>query len=223
MSEKQRQTTISTMRIKEKTQFIPSGIEWVKAAKPHRGESFMKNLAVAAALVLCAVTLRTGAVPSLAKGTDVVLTAATDHTLLDEQLGKLSFVSAFFPEAVLVFGEDTAQSLLPPIEQGNIVQAWSEARPYTSWRGTQENSTVSAASSGEVIGVYHGNEDERLVQVMSSNGLSCIYGNLSEVLVQTGDRVTAGDALGYVLPGKECVFEVRKDGYSVDPELYMTK
>ena len=70
---------------------------------------------------------------------------------------------------------------------------------------------------GEVIGVYHGLEEERLVQLMGANGLSCLYGSLGEVCVSTGDRVRKGELLGHILPGTECVLEVRRDGYSVDP------
>lgn len=186
--------------------------------KRNRGESFLKNLAVAAALVLCAVTLRTGAVPQLSSATDAVLTAATDQSLLNDQLGKLSFVSALFPEAVLVFGEQT-QQLAMPVSGGVVVHAWSEAEPYTSWRTS--GSQVCAASAGEVIGIYHGNDEERLVQVMGEDGMACLYGNLRTVMVQMGDQVMAGEVLGELLLGEDCVFEIRQDGISVDPAVYL--
>ncbi len=193
-------------------------VETVADEKRGRGEPFLRNLAVAAALVLCAVTLRTGAIPPVSNAADAVLTAATDRSLLDDQLGKLSFVSALFPEAVLVFGEQT-QPLTQPVSGGTVVHAWSSAEPYTSWRtGSRE---VRAAASGEVIGVYHGNGAERLVQVSGEDGLSCLYGNLAEVAVQTGDRVLTGDVLGTLLQGADCVFEVRRDGISVDPARYL--
>ena len=193
-------------------------VEWVEPVKKRRGESLLNNLAVAAALVLCAVTLRTGAVPQLTEGADVVLTAATDDSLLDDDLGKLSFVSALIPEAVLVFGQND-DALSMPVSGGVVVHAWSEAEPYLSWRtiGTQ----VTSAADGEVIGVYHGNGDERLVQVMGHDGLSCLYGNLDEVRVQIGDAVSAGDVLGTLLTGAEMVFEVRRDGMSIDPALFL--
>lgn len=189
-------------------------------AKPGRGEAFMKNLAVASALVLCAVTLRTGAVPQLSDAADAVLTAAADQSLLNDQLGKLSFVSALFPEAVLVFGEQT-QQLSMPVSGGAVVHAWSASEPYISWRTS--GSQVCAASSGEVIGVYHGNGEERLVQVMGEDGLACLYGNLEQVAVQIGDQVLTGDVLGALLPGEDCVFEIRQDGISVDPAVYMSR
>lgn len=196
-------------------------IEWSEPAKRKRGEGFLRNLAVSAALVLCAVTLRTGALPELSDTADVVMTAATDHSLLDEQLGKLSFVSALFPEAVLVFGEQSSQTLSLPVNGGMVVHAWSEEEPYMSWRsnGTQ----VASAAAGEVIGVYHGNGDEQLVQVLHEDGLSCLYGNLAEVVVQTGDAVSSGELLGELLPGADCVFEVRQDGISIDPAMFFAR
>lgn len=200
----------------EQTDSRPPAVEWREPPPRHRAERFAKNLAVSAALVLCAVVLRTGAVPALDKTTDAVMTAATDQSLLDEQLGKLSFVSALFPDTVLVFGESSAQ-LDMPISAGTVIHAWSEAEPYLSWRANTQ--TVTASSDGEVIGVYHGNGDERLVQVMGADGLACLYGNLAEVKVHTGDAVSAGDVIGTLLPGEDFVFEVRRDGRSIDPAL----
>ena len=178
----------------------------------------MRNLTMASVLVLCAVTLRSGALPPLSDVTDAVLTAATDDSLLDDQLGKLSFVSTLFPEATLVFGESRRSELSMPVSGGVVVHAWSQAEPYMSWR--TDNDRVTAAADGEVIGVYHGNGEERLVQVMGDSGIACLYGNLAEVSVQTGDAVRAGDLLGTLLNGAEAVFEVRRDGMSIDPALF---
>lgn len=221
------ETKVSQMRVRNRRLEIKEHskdtrhVEWIEPPKKRHGEAFMKNLAVASALVLCAVTLRTGAIPSADKAVDVVMTAATDQSLLDEQLGKLSFVSALFPEAVLVFGESDSDMLSLPVSGGTVVHAWSEAEPYMSWR--TDTREVSASFDGEVIGVYHGNGEERLVQVMSNNGLSCLYGNLGEVNVQTGDSVAAGDLLGILTAGEDFVLEVRQAGMSIDPALYFSR
>lgn len=196
-------------------------VQWREPAKKHRAEDFVKNLAVSAALVLCTVVLRTGAVPALDKTTDAVMTAATDQSLLDEQLGKLSFVSALFPETMLVFGESNQKQLDLPISAGTVVHAWSAAEPYLTWRTS--TLSVTASSGGEVVGIYHGNGDERLVQIMDNDGLACLYGNLTDVMVHTGDAVSAGDVIGTLLPGQDFVFEVRRDGRSIDPALYFSR
>lgn len=221
------ETKVSQMRVRNRRLEIKEPprasqqVEWIDPPKKRHGEAFMKNLAVASALVLCAVTLRTGAIPSANTAVDAVMTAATDHSLLDEQLGKLSFVSALFPEAVLVFGENDYAELSLPVNGGTVVHAWSEAEPYMSWR--TDNREVSASFDGEVIGVYHGNGEERLVQVMGNDGLSCLYGNLAEVNVQTGDAVAAGDLLGVLTAGEDFVLEVRQEGLSIDPALYFSR
>ena len=221
------ETQVTPMRVRNRMLTSDQGktpaeeVQWVVPPKKRRGEAMLKNLGVASALVLCAVTLRSGAIPSLTDATDAVMTAATDQSLLDDQLGKLSFVSALFPEAVLVFGESSNQQLAMPVSGGVVIHAWSEAEPYISWR--TNSAKVTSASAGEVIGVYHGNGDERLVQVMDNQGLACLYGNLAEVYVQTGDAVSAGQVLGEMLPGQDFVFEVRRDGMSIDPALYLSR
>lgn len=205
------------VEIRRNSQNAPE-MEWIETPKKRWQERLLPNLAVASALMLSAVALRTGAIPPLQEGVKAVMTAATDDSLLGEDLGKLSFVSAIFPEAALVFGETTAR-LSMPVTADEVVHAWSEAEPFISWDTEVEE--VTAAADGEVIGVYHGNDEERLVQVLSSDGVSCLYGNLAQVHVQTGDAVHAGETLGTLLSGKPCVFEVRQDGKSVNPAVMM--
>lgn len=219
------ETVVRPMRLRQRTLFVPQPEpppETVQQPENSPPVSrFWRNLAVSGALVLCAVTLRTGAVPPLDDTADLLLTAATDDSLLDEDLGKLSFVSALFPEAVLVFGQQAHEALSMPVSGGVVVHGWSEAEPYLAWRtnGTQ----VTAAAEGEVEGVYHGMGDELLVAVRANDGLSCIYGNLAEVFVRTGDAVSAGELLGTLAVGADAVFEVRRDGMSIDPALYLNR
>ena len=168
--------------------------------------------------MLCAVALKTGAIPPLTDAVQSVMSAATDDSLLNGDLGKLSFVSSIFPEASLVFGESGGK-LTMPVEAASVVHAWSQSEPFISWDA--QTKIVTSAMAGEVIGVYHGNEDERLVQVLGADGLSCLYGNLASVTVSTGDMVQTGDPLGTLLAGQPCVMEVRQDGLSVDPAVMM--
>ncbi len=210
-----KETVTGELKIKEKPE-----IEWRVPAKRHPGEELMKNLGVASAIVLCAVALKSGALPVASDATDAILTAVTGDTLLDDQLGKLTFVSTLFPEATLVFGESKAGSLVMPVSGGVVVHAWSEAEPYMTWRTT--SNSVYASGDGVVMGVYHGENEERLVQVMNDNGVACLYGNLQSAAVQTGERVASGELLGTLLPGSDCVFEVRVNGVSVDPAVYLS-
>ena len=194
-------------------------VEYQEPPRRKQGEHLMRNLATASALVLCAVALRQGALPGTGSAVDAVMTAVTDNTLLDDTLGRLSFVSSLFPEATLVFGEQTYPELSLPVSGGTVVHVWSEAEPYTTWRSDAH--TVTSSISGEVIGVYHGENEELLVQVMANDGLACLYGNLAEVSVATGDAVQAGDVLGTIMTGADCVMELRRDGISIDPSAML--
>lgn len=209
----EKRTITGELKPKEK------GIVWYQAEKKRFGEDFLKNMGVAAALVLCAVALKSGAVPGAQKVTDAVLASVTDDTLLDDKLGKLSFVSKMFPEATLVFGEMSEGNLVFPVSGGAVIHTWSRQEPYMSWRSASEK--VHSAGDGVVMGIYHGPDEERIVEVMSESGISCVYGNLESAAVQTGDSVAAGDVIGELMNDKDCVFEIRKDGVSVDPSAYL--
>lgn len=172
-------------------------IEWVKTPKKHWQERLLPNLAIASALMLCAVALKTGAIPPLTDAVQSVMSAATDDSLLNGDLGKLSFVSSIFPEASLVFGESGGK-LTMPVEAESVVHAWSQSEPFISWDA--QTKIVTSAMAGEVIGVYHGNEDERLVQVLGADGAELPVRESGECDGQHGrhgaDGRSAGDAYG---------------------------
>ena len=114
--QKEPQTCVSEMKMIHRMPIVSNAVEpvpeiqWRTRSKPAWCEHLLKNLSVAAALVICAVAVRSGSLEN-ADWSDAVLTAATGDTLLDDQLGKLTFVSSLFPEATLVFGENTEESL----------------------------------------------------------------------------------------------------------------
>lgn len=207
---------IQELQPKKKTVDMPGKeINWREAVQRKLGEELMKNLSVAAALVICVAALRSGALPQLSPATDAVLEAVSGDMLLDDQLGKLSFVSSLFPEATLVFGEQRQEALTLSVDAESIVHAWSEQEPYISWNSRSD--AVCAVMSGEIMGVYHGNGEEILVHVMGDDGTLVVYGNLADCRNTTGDRIEQGDILGSLLSDKTCVLELRRDGYSVDP------
>lgn len=216
------QTTAIKIRQKRLIEPVAQMTSEEEVKKKHfRADQLLKNTGMAAALVLCAVTLRTGALPALDPAADVVLAAATDNSLLDDQLGKLSFVSTLFPEAVLVFGENSSTELVLPADLEQVTHAWSEQEPYMAWE--VGGGVVTASADGEVTGVYHGNGDEQIVKITGKDGITCIYGNLEEAAVHVGDAVRTGDVIGSILPGEDFAFEVQKSGISVDPENYLPR
>ena len=194
-----------------------SEVEWKETPRRMPGAELLKNMAVAAALVICAATLRSGALPALDPTTDAVISAVTGDTLLDEQLGKLSFVSTLFPEATLVFGEQTHPELALGFGQEDLVHVWSEQEPYVSYEPPCRS--VEAVMDGEVTAVYHGNGEERIVQVSGMDNMAVLYGNLAECSVNVGDAICIGDTVGTLVDGAKAVLEVRRNGYAVDPML----
>lgn len=88
-----------------------------------------------------------------------------------------------------------------------------------TWRSSTRD--VQSAGDGVVMGIFHGEDEELLVQVMGDNGVECVYGNLAEVYVRPGETIEAGDAVGVLLMDRDCVFEVRVDGVSTDPAVYL--
>lgn len=206
------------LKLKPQRELAPQ-IQWQQPPRRDRREEVMKNLTVAAALVICVAALRSGAIPPLDQTTDAILTAATGDTLLDENLGKLSFVSKLFPEATLVFGEQAGTAFEMPVTAGEIVHAWSESEPYIGWQTAQRQ--VQAAADGEVTAIFHGNGEERVVQIVNDAGLTCLYGNIGQCHVTVGDAVRQGDTVGTLLQEASCVLEVRQDGCSIDPSRWL--
>ena len=61
-------------------------------------------------------------------------------------------------------------------------------------------------------------EEERILRVRHDDETESIYGNLLTCYAQEGDRVYAGDVTATTIEGKPLVFELRRDGRSIDPE-----
>ncbi len=91
------------------------------------------------------------------------------------------------------------------------------AETGTPARATASGVIVSAGPSGG-----YGN----LVEIDHGNGLSTRYGHLSAILVQEGQRVQAGDAIGRVgstgrSTGPHLHYEVRIDDEATDPSRFV--
>ena len=188
-------------------------VEWVRPRKKDFAERLTRNMAVAAALLLCAVAVRNAALPQ-AKD---VFTAIQDSVTmdLDDTLGKLTFVSNLLPQSALVFwnSNETVQVAAPV--HGDIVHTFQEEEPYIALLGT--SSDVRAAADGEVMTIAHGDGEERVVRVRHEDGLETLYGNLLECFVAEGDPVYEGDIIGETADKQPVFFEVRRNGRSLDP------
>jgi murein DD-endopeptidase MepM/ murein hydrolase activator NlpD len=85
-----------------------------------------------------------------------------------------------------------------------------------------ENSHVRAILPGVVIFADTHGGYGKLVTVKHKNGYSSLYGHLSEIRVNPGERIKAGDIIGRVgttgkVTGPHLHFEWRKNGEPIDP------
>ncbi len=190
-----------------------NNVAWVQSHKKSFADRLTRNVAVAAALLLCAVAVRNAALP---QAKDVFTAIQASVTMdLDETLGKLTFVSNLLPESALVFwnSNETVQVAAPV--HGDIVHVYHEEEPYIALLGVSTD--VRVAADGEVMNVAHGDGEERVVRVRHEDGLETLYGNLLECFVAEGDQVYAGDIIGETAAKQPVFFEVRRNGRSVDP------
>lgn len=88
-----------------------------------------------------------------------------------------------------------------------------------------ENDNVISAAAGVVKSIDVLPQTGTTVTIDMGNGYECLYGQLKQVSVKTGDYVAAGTVIGYLnmptkyysLEGCNLYFEMRKDGQSVNP------
>lgn len=187
-------------------------------SRTHRfGEKLARNLALTSMLALTIAAVHNAALPS-----GQTLLAAVQEMIdpaWDESLGKIRFVSNWFPETVAVFFESDPQTAFIAPCFGGISHAWSEAEPYVGYVSSDQS--VYAAAEGQVMSVAHGMNEERIVRVRHDDGLETLYYNLASVSVREGDRVTASTCLGQRLPREDALIEVRRAGRAIDPSGFL--
>jgi hypothetical protein len=201
----------------EKKKEKKESFAWLRSGKMRFAEKLTRNVAIAAAILLCSVAIRNGALPQ----TEDVFSAIQQsvNMNLDETLGKLTFVSSLLPESALVFLNSSESTQVTAPVHGEIVHAWREAEPYIALLGV--SSDVRAAADGEIMNVAHGDGEERIVRIRHGNGLETMYYNLEECYVAEGDKVFEGDIIGHTADKQPVYFELRRNGRSIDPTTLM--
>lgn len=140
----------------------------------------------------------------------------------------------------LYFGEDS--ELLWPVN-GNVLMSFSmdktvyfstldqyKYNPALIISGAPGDNVIAAAS-GIVKSIDVLPQTGTTVTLDMGNGYECLYGQLKEVPVMTGDYVAAGQVIGYLseptkyysLEGCNLYFEMHKDGQPVNPVEYMAE
>jgi Membrane-bound metallopeptidase len=220
MSEIKRATTQKTHIINRAAPppQAPVSFQWIPKKRRKITERLFANIVTATAVLLCVTVLRAANDHPRAQS---VFRAVQDSVRLnlDEGLGKLSFVSNLLPETALVFWDsNTSTQILAPVE-GDIIHVWNADEPYISMKSSINQ--VRCVMDGEVMSVSHGNDEELIVRVRHNNNFESIYGNLKTIFFQEGDAVYQEDLIGEMIGGKDVIFELRRDGRSVDPTYSM--
>lgn len=96
------------------------------------------------------------------------------------------------------------------------------AAPYGTPIHASESGTVTYAQFGSYPYTGYGN----LVVIQHSSSLVSMYGHCSQLLVSNGQKVQKGQTIALVgstgdSTGNHCHFEIRLNGKSVDPMLYL--
>ena len=88
-----------------------------------------------------------------------------------------------------------------------------------------EGQDITAAADGIVSDVYYDSQTGNTIRFDLGNGYMLTYGQLGDISVKAGDRVSAGDIVGkvakptiyYTEEGANIYYKLTKDGKPVDP------
>lgn len=91
------------------------------------------------------------------------------------------------------------------------------------------NDKVTAVADGQIEQIATNEETGCTVTVNLGDGYQAVYGQLKEVPLAEGDRIAAGDTIGYIseptkyysVEGANLYFQLKKDGESVNPMEYL--
>ena len=176
------------------------------------GDRLLRNSALACAALLGILALGNVRQPWAEKASEGIERALSMRIDLDDTIGELKFVREIMPESALVFLNVSGTATSKPSD-GEIAHRWSSLQPWTLFDG--EGSPVRAVDAGTVTAVSPLSGGGYGVLVDHGEGAETLYANLTEVSVQAGDSVTAGQKVG--VAGDGLYFELRQDGQSVDP------
>ena len=94
--------------------------------------------------------------------------------------------------------------------------------------GAHEGDTVRAINDGQVVFADWYKGYGKLLIIEHAGGFYSLYGNLEQIALAKGDRVSKGQAVGLVgdtgsLKGPKLYFEIRYKGEAQDPLAWLTK
>lgn len=123
----------------------------------------------------------------------------------------------------------TGGQLLPPVPGGNVLRGYDPDGParnegidFAAPAGT----AVTAAEGGEIALISESLGGlGTIVLIRHPDNLMTVYGRVTDVSLQKGDRVTRGQQIGVVADGDtpNVHFEVRRGTASVDPSPFLAR
>jgi murein DD-endopeptidase MepM/ murein hydrolase activator NlpD len=101
-----------------------------------------------------------------------------------------------------------------------------EFHPGIDFRG-ENGDPIKATATGTVNFAGAQNGYGNIVRITHDNGYETMFAHMSEINVQVGQTVKAGDIVGKVgstgrSTGPHLHYEIRKDGTPIDPERFLT-
>ena len=174
------------------------------------GEKLMRNVLVASLLLACIVGSR-DMLLSPEKNVLTTLQTAVESEW-DENLGRLVYTNNTLSQAIAVFSptHNNVQLYQPCSTQ--VVDVFSDDAPYIVYQPSQR---VLTAAACEVTSVSYTPTLGYTIHTYCDNGLECLYSGLSACFAVEGDVLPAQAEIGSC-NGKSLIFEVRKNGVSVD-------
>jgi Membrane-bound metallopeptidase len=93
----------------------------------------------------------------------------------------------------------------------------------------KKGTEVKASADGEVTGITTSEETGRTLTMDIGDGFSAVYGQLSDITVQKGDRVSEGQVIGkvadptkyYTMEGANLYFQIREKDQTVNPMVLL--
>ena len=104
---------------------------------------------------------------------------------------------------------------------GSIVRAYSKGKNDGIDISAPTGTTVSAAGSGRVAAITRDTDGVPIVVIRHEGELMTVYAGMSQLSVQKGDQVKAGQKIGTAGGSGAIHFEVRKGFDAVNPESYL--
>jgi len=185
-----------------------------KSPKVSVGEKLTRNVLIASLALACVVSARNISVSQDQNVLGILQSAVESEW--DANLGRLVYANSTLSEAISVFAGASSATLYQPC-LSQVADVFSADTPYIAY---QASDSVYTAAACEITSVtYHPETQSYSLRTHCENGLDCLYFGLSACFASEGDTLPARAPIG-ACERQNLIFEVRKNGVSVDASEY---